>query len=103
MPMSRVVKVRSEAGQLTNFVTGPSFTEITLSPYKKEIIPAIINAIPNSWLMRDLTLPPNDQVKGRRHAVPESEANDLNRLLGDLRCANSEVVKLRFEADCTVE
>ncbi len=24
----------------------------------------------------------NDQVKGRRHAVPESEANDLNRLLG---------------------
>jgi hypothetical protein len=32
-----------------------------------------------------------------------SEANDLNRLLGDLRCANSEVVKLRFEADCAVK
>jgi hypothetical protein len=44
----------------------------------------------------------NDQVKGRRHAVPESEANDLNRLLDVLRCANSEVVQLRFEADCTV-
>jgi hypothetical protein len=26
----------------------------------------------------------------------------LNRLLDVLRCANSEVVKLRFEADCTV-
>jgi hypothetical protein len=45
---------------------------------------------------------PNDQVKGRRHAVPESAANDLNRLLDVLRCANSEVVKLRFEADCTM-
>jgi hypothetical protein len=44
----------------------------------------------------------NDQVKGRRHAVPESAANDLNRLLDVLRCANSEVVKLRFEADCTM-
>jgi hypothetical protein len=31
-----------------------------------------------------------------------SEANGLNRLLDVLRCANSEVVKLRFEADCTM-
>jgi hypothetical protein len=45
---------------------------------------------------------PNDQVKGRRHAVPESEANDLNRLLDVLRCANFETMQLRFEADCTV-
>jgi hypothetical protein len=45
---------------------------------------------------------PNDQVKGRRHAVPESAANDLNRLLGVLLCANFENMRLRFEADCTV-
>jgi hypothetical protein len=53
--------------------------------------------------MLNSCLAANDQVKGRRHAVPVSEANDLNRLLGDLRCANSEVVKLRFEADCAVK
>jgi hypothetical protein len=45
---------------------------------------------------------PNVYVKGRRHAVPESEANDLNVLLDVLRYANSEAVKLRFEVDCTV-
>ena len=47
-------------------------------------------------------LRPNDQVKGRRHAVPESAANDLNRLLDVLRCATFEAVRLRFEANCTV-
>jgi hypothetical protein len=46
---------------------------------------------------------PNVYVKGRRHAVPESEANDLNVLLDVLRCANSEAVQLRFEADSTVQ
>lgn len=40
---------------------------------------------------------PNHQVKGRRHAVPESAANDLNRLLDVLRCATFEAVRLRFE------
>jgi hypothetical protein len=45
----------------------------------------------------------NDQVKGLRHAVPVSEANDLNRLLDVLRCANFEAVQLRFEANFTVK